>query len=158
LGAKPAPPPPLPPVCYQIQYWDIPTPIPTKLFGMNTMNNLGQIVSWYVNPAGDERAYLYDPLADRETARELAVDLETEFAPMGIPNGCKIASAVGINNHGLIVGAGVSGRIWCRSSGLCSDLAARQVVTLPNWHAWVRTMPGSNTTATFWGRTRTRTA
>src|SRR5262245_50063027 len=41
FAAKPAPPPPLPPVRYHIQYWDLPTPIPTKNFAMNAMNNLG---------------------------------------------------------------------------------------------------------------------
>ena len=100
FAAKPAPPPPLPPVRYHIQYWALPTPIPTKNFAMNTMNNLGQVAGWYVNAAGDQRAYLYDP----EINPTAAVDVETEFAPAGIPAGWKIAGTIGINNHGLIVG------------------------------------------------------
>lgn len=98
-AGKPKPPPPLPPVRYAIQFWDLPNPGNDGTDpNINDMNNLGQIVGWYFDPLGDQRAYLYHPEWD------LAVDLEAAYGGAGVPPGWKVASAVGINYHGVIVG------------------------------------------------------
>jgi probable HAF family extracellular repeat protein len=94
FGGKPMPPPPLPPIKFQIQLWDVP-------YGggkyINKMNNLGQVVGWYSHPNGEKHGFLYDPTVNANTAIYLNDVVAT-------PAGWMISSAVGINNRGAIVG------------------------------------------------------
>lgn len=94
FGGKPMPPPPLPPIKFQIQLWDVP-------YGggkyINKMNNLGQVVGWYSHPNGEKHGFLYDPTVNVDTA----IDLNDVVAT---PAGWMISSAVGINDRGAIVG------------------------------------------------------
>lgn len=62
---------------------------------VNDLNNLGQVVGWYVVAEG-RKGYLYDPSIG-------VIDLGTLDLP-GIPAGYQISSAVGINDHQVIVG------------------------------------------------------
>jgi hypothetical protein len=103
-GGKPKPPPP--PVLYDIQFWTAPDG--EDLVQVNKMNNLGQIVGKYAVACTQEmRAFLYDPMYDQNgnpTATE-AIDLNTiATAPVVDGTQMVIASAVGINDYGVIVG------------------------------------------------------
>jgi uncharacterized membrane protein len=136
FGAKPAPPPPLPPIRYRIQYWTIPNADPTTA-SLNGMNNLGQIVGWYYNLAGSRRGYLYDPLS---IDSHVAVDLETHVGGAGVPSGWRISGALGINDDGIIVGSvspSEDADATVRQGFVLDTQAAvPQVVLLPNWGAW----------------------
>jgi probable HAF family extracellular repeat protein len=94
---KPPPPPPSPPVLYDIQFWTTPPAYPG--FYLNKMNNLGQVVGWCSDNNTGRHGFLYDPWTDPDCA----VDLNT-LPITNIPNGWVIASAVGINDQGVIVG------------------------------------------------------
>lgn len=83
--------PPLPAVTYELVYVD--------QFGMyvNEMNNLGMVVGW--STIADVRsASFIDPLLAAQTF------LFEVVAPDSIPEGFTLSSAVGINDHGVIVG------------------------------------------------------
>ena len=71
-------PPELPPVRYQIQFFEMPHQVTTGGF-TNDFNNLGQVVGRY-DFNGDRHAYLYDP------GTAVAVDLN-DIGVEGIPDG-----------------------------------------------------------------------
>ena len=96
-----APPPP-PPVLYNIQFWTVPQ------IGqlINEMNTYGQVVGkcWTSVDTGEAHGYLYDPLVNIDENPDgiaIATDLNT-CAVSGIPEGLMIASANGINDHGIV--------------------------------------------------------
>jgi hypothetical protein len=100
FGGKPqppAPPPPPVPVRYAIQYFRS----PGGGGYLNDFNNRSQAVGWFLDPRdGQKRAWLYDPSVDREDV----VDLNTLVPEAAVPEGWIIASAVGLNERGDIVG------------------------------------------------------
>ena len=99
-GAEEPPPPPLPPIEYQIKYFFPPTP---SLFSnLNDMNNWGDCVGYYETADGERHAWLYNSTIDRNNPNT-AIDLN-DIGAVGVPDGCIIASAVGINDFGAIVG------------------------------------------------------
>lgn len=103
FGAKPPkddPPPPetpLPPIVYLSQDFNPPTATVRSI--LNDMNNGGECVGNYDTPEGERHAWLFDPFIDADTA----VDLN-DIGAVGVPEGWVIASAVGINDLGAIVG------------------------------------------------------
>jgi hypothetical protein len=129
FAAKPAP--PLPPVRYQIQYWDVPS---SNGFAYQTdMNHLGQVTGWYQLAGGEKRAYLYDPTVNVTTA----IDLTSAYAA-GLPAGWVVSSAVGINDQGVIVGylapEGSPSHTPVRQGFLLDTLAdTPQIMLLPDW-------------------------
>jgi hypothetical protein len=130
FAAKPAPPPP--PIRYQIQYWDVPSP--TGFAYQTDMNNLGQVVGWYMDVNGEKLAYLYDP----SVSPTMAIDLTSAYAAAGLPAGWVVASAVGINDQGLIVGylapSGSPSNSPVRQGFLLDTLAdTPQIMPLPDW-------------------------
>lgn len=133
-GKPPQNPPtaPLPPVRYQIQFFDVPNPDGNSV--LNDMNNQGQCVGWYIDAGEVKRAFLYDPLVDPS----MAVDLNTIVTA---PQGWVIASAVGINGHGVIVGylepEGSTGAV---RSGFLLDPAQPVLTLLPD-STWDYTFP-----------------
>lgn len=95
FSGKPKPPPPPPqPVKYEVQFWNSPG---GGYPNIDSMNNNGQVVGWYTTTGGSQRAFLYDPGVNPT----VAVDLNSIVAP---PTGWVIASAVDINDQGMIVG------------------------------------------------------
>lgn len=93
--------PTLPPVRYQIQFWDVPNPPGGGQ--VNGMNNLGQAVGYYYLPDGARHAFLYDPAVDPDTA----IDLHDVISLLGggtLFPGWVAASGIDINDFGMIVG------------------------------------------------------
>lgn len=134
FAAKPAPPPPLPPIRYRIHYWEAPGG--GAVDQINGMNNSGQVAGWYIDVAGEQRAYLYDPAIDPTEA----FDLETLVAGAGVPPGWKVASAVGISDVGVIVGylapLGSNSGPVRQGYFLDTNAPAPEIVPLPNWGDW----------------------
>ena len=102
LAKKPVPPPPLPPVRYEIRLFHVyPSSNITVPMHPNEMNNSGQVVGYC-----GCRAFLYDPvLDDHDEAIGQAIDLNEIVDPETIPDGWNISSATGINDRGDIVGS-----------------------------------------------------
>lgn len=123
----------LPKVRYQIQLWS--TPGGGTGF-INDMNTQGQVIGWYKTSSGEKRAYLYDPSVNLTQA----IDLNTIATP---PTGWVIASAVGINDFGMIVGylepVGTDGTI---RAGYILDISAASPVLQPIPDSeWSNTLP-----------------
>ena len=59
FAGKPAPPPPLPHMRYQVQFWNAPNPGGGVY--INQMNNHGQVVGWYILADGEQHGFLYTP-------------------------------------------------------------------------------------------------
>lgn len=94
----------LPPVEYHATY--IPMPIWTNNFTLNDFSDSGMAVGFYINDLNEKNAWLYDPYTDPTQVVDLNTLLitgldrwSTELYPSWT-----IASAVGINNNGLVVG------------------------------------------------------
>lgn len=64
---------------------------------INDLNNRGQVVGWYQDAQG-QKGFLYDPSIPGGV-----IDLSSLSLP-GIPAGYRISSAVGINDHEVLVG------------------------------------------------------
>lgn len=65
------PTPPLPPVRYQIQFFDMPDPAGAgALYGSN---NVGQCVGYFEDSNGVKRAFLYDPAVDTGSSRRAGI-------------------------------------------------------------------------------------
>jgi|GEM_PF-6979867 len=93
FSGKPKPPPPPPPVLYEVQFWSVPNGNPI----IDSINNRGQVVGWYSTASGSQHAFLYDPAFNPTSA----IDLNSIVAA---PSGWVVASAVDINDQGVIVG------------------------------------------------------
>jgi probable HAF family extracellular repeat protein len=94
-GGKPKPPAP-PPVYYNIHFWGMPAAYTS--FDIRKMNNLGQVVGFYITTAGELHGFLYDPWTDPD----FAVDLNDVVT--NIPSGMVIWKVCDINDNGVIVG------------------------------------------------------
>jgi len=101
FAAKPGgggtPPPPLPPVRYY-------TTAVSLLAGAtggyrNDMNNGAQVVGWCTGDTMPKTGFLFDPSRNPNQA----IDLNS-LVTAGIPAGWRIASGVGINDWGVVVG------------------------------------------------------
>jgi hypothetical protein len=103
------PPPPLPPVRYEIRYFQHPShPIPaaketpysldylTNVFG--GLNNSGECVGNYGTPDAQQHAWYFNP-----ASMDQAIDLN-DLPVVGVPEGWFLAHALDINDHGDIVG------------------------------------------------------
>jgi hypothetical protein len=109
-GKKPPPEqPPLPPVRYEIQYFQHPTyPIPAAYDTpysadyltnrLGGLNNFGECVGNYGTPDGHQHGWYCKP-----SAMVQSIDLN-DIGAIGIPEGWFIAHAMDINDGGAIVG------------------------------------------------------
>ena len=103
-GGGEDPPPPdseLPPVEYIPAY----VATATNELLVNDLNDSAMAVGWYVHTSGVQNGWIYDPSVDVSTAidlNDLAIDgLDDDGDGL---NDWYIASAVGLNNNGLVVG------------------------------------------------------
>jgi hypothetical protein len=83
---------------FQIQYWHVPGSVGN--FSYTNVNNYGQIAGNYTDTNGQARAFLYKPQVNLTTA----MDVEAMTANAGVPAGWRISGAVGINDHGVLLG------------------------------------------------------
>lgn len=83
---------------FQLQYFDIPGRGP--LMASGDINDLGQVVGYYQDAAGELRGFFYDP----EISATTAIDLETMIGGSGVPEGWHVTHAKSINNFGIILG------------------------------------------------------
>lgn len=101
-GKPTPPPPPAPPVRYEIQFFST----PNGGGYINDFNDQSQAVGWYLLN-GRKRAWFYDPSSNPEGVTDLDQLLELyhpDGEPGGAPGGWLLASAVGMNELGAIVG------------------------------------------------------
>lgn len=96
FAGKPAGGSTLPKVRFQIQYFVMPHGAGGG--NIDDMNSYGETVGWYLDATGQKRAFVFLPNLNSQTAYDLN-DL------VAAPAGWIIASAVGINDHGIIVGS-----------------------------------------------------
>ena len=101
---SPPPPPPPPPVRYEIQFFNTLTPGGGGY--MNDFNNKSQAVGWY-SLNGRKRAWFYDPVITPTGVTDLDQLVRANRPDSqlgGVPTDWFIASAVGMNELGAIVG------------------------------------------------------
>ncbi len=85
----------LPPVRYRISY--VPSVLGSDYFYLNDLNDLGQAVGWsFIN--GQRNATLFDAIKGTSVLLADLIDRNS------IPEGLHLASAIGINNRGVVVG------------------------------------------------------
>jgi probable HAF family extracellular repeat protein len=89
-----------PPFTYQISFPGLPFDATSTGVHINDINNLGQVVGWYQTGTDSRNAFLFDPFSP-----SAVIDLNTLINVEDLPLGYHIASAVGINDHQVIVGS-----------------------------------------------------
>jgi hypothetical protein len=135
------PPPVLPKVRYEVQYFTAPS---NDVTGINALNNRGQVVGNFHVAAPDVKrhAFLYDPnglhipadIYDPVVHANRAVDLNAiGVEEESIPPNWHIASATGINNQGVVVGY-LSPEDMSERRGFVLDLSKSPLVleTIPD--------------------------
>jgi hypothetical protein len=100
FGGKPKAPPPPTPVHYQIHFATL-AEGGVEFFNPSDFNNRSQAVGWFLSSVdGQRHAWFYDPAVDSNHV----IDLNTLVPAEDIPVGWIIGSAIGLNEHGDIVG------------------------------------------------------
>lgn len=110
-GEEPPPPPAVPShpdLEYGLEFFMTPDqgPYPEGLApnnNLNDMNSFGDAVGRYQTPDGQWHAWLYDPTSPYSPGGQRAIDLN-DLPILDMPDGAAIASAVGLNDLGTVVG------------------------------------------------------